>query len=111
MRALILFSFLLATINVWSQKEELAQQAILFSYSYQIPIEDLNDDFGNNSAIGWDFIRNKQTLLLGFDGIERFSGVASAEINNFIKRNSSEGLLYDLQELSQLEMDWLQSSK
>lgn len=41
------------------------------------------------------------SLLLGFDGIDRFSGVASAEVTNFIKKENNFDLMIELSQMSE----------
>ena len=41
------------------------------------------------------------SLLLGFDGIDRFSSVASAEVTNFIKKKNNFDLMIELSQMSE----------
>ena len=45
------------------------------------------------------------SLLMGFDGIERFSGVAATAIDKFINKSNSDVLLNELKEISDLGIE------
>jgi len=45
------------------------------------------------------------SLIMGFDGIERFSGIASKEIDRFISKKVSEPLMNELSEISNEGID------
>ena len=40
------------------------------------------------------------SLLLGFDGIDRFSGIASAEVTNFIEKKDNSEMMNELSQMS-----------
>lgn len=45
------------------------------------------------------------SLLMGFDGIERFSNIASRKIDDFITKKNSESLMHELSEISNKGID------
>lgn len=45
------------------------------------------------------------SLLMGFDGIERFSNIASRKIDDFIAKKNSETLMHELSEISNKGID------
>lgn len=45
------------------------------------------------------------SLLMGFDGIERFSNIASRKIDDFITKKNSETLMHELSEISNKGID------
>lgn len=55
------------SVNSFSQDNTFINKMILFDYSYQLPITNLANDFGNNSSIGLCFLQNKNDFLLGLD--------------------------------------------
>jgi len=66
MRPLIIFCFILLGFTCFSQKNK--QSALTFSYTHQLPIGNLAERFGDNSAIGLSFFQEKESNL--FYGIE-----------------------------------------
>lgn len=62
----ILF-FILSCIKATSQEKISNSQMITFSYSYQLPIGELSNNFGHNSSLGVSYFLNKNKLLYGVD--------------------------------------------
>ena len=63
--------FIVLLLSIWSIKsfsQEHKQTFISCSYNYQIPLGKLADRFGNNSSVGFSFLREKENNL--FYGIE-----------------------------------------
>jgi hypothetical protein len=60
-----LFSIIFLNTNAQENK----QSAFTFNYNYQIPIGDLSNTFGNNSAIGTSyFLETTNNILFGIEG-------------------------------------------
>jgi len=55
------------SINSFAQDDTFKNKMILFDYSYQVPITNLANDFGNNSSLGLCYLQNNTDLLLGID--------------------------------------------
>ncbi|MAO71947.1 MAG: hypothetical protein CMD02_05505 [Flavobacteriales bacterium] len=62
------------SINSFAQDDTFKNKMILFEYSYQVPITNLANDFGNNSSMGLCYLQNKNDFLLGFDANFMFGG-------------------------------------
>jgi len=60
----------LSFLNVFSQDKKITDfnsKIIQFNYIFQVPINELKTDFGNNSALGLAYLSNQNDFLLGFD--------------------------------------------
>ena len=55
------------SISSFAQDDTFKNKMILFDYSYQVPITNLANDFGNNSSLGLCYLQNNNDLLLGLD--------------------------------------------
>ena len=59
MRGLIISCFIFFSLTCFAQKNK--QSAFTFGYIHQLPIGDLQERFGDNSAIGFSFMQEKET--------------------------------------------------
>ena len=52
-----------------SNAQDNKQAAFAFNYTYQIPIGELSQKYGNNSAVGGTyFLENKNNIIVGIEG-------------------------------------------
>ena len=64
---LILFCF--SAMQMIAQEQQNTLTAILFDYTHQFPMADLQENFGDNSSIGLSVIRRRaDNWLFGIDG-------------------------------------------
>ena len=69
MKKVLLFLFCFSTLQLAAQEEHRALTAILFDYTHQFPMADLQESFGDNSSIGISVIRKTtDNWLFGMDG-------------------------------------------
>ena len=69
MRKVFLILFCFSTMQMIAQEQQNTLTAILFDYTHQFPMADLQENFGDNSSIGMSVIRKKaDNWLFGFDG-------------------------------------------
>ena len=62
-------SAILAIVFLNTNAQENKQSAFTFNYNYQIPIGDLKNTFGNNSAIGGSyFFETTNNMIFGIEG-------------------------------------------
>ena len=86
MKKVLLFLFCFSTLQLAAQEEHRALTAILFDYTHQFPMADLQESFGDNSSIGISVIRKTtDNWLFGMDG----SYIFGEKVKN-------ENLFYDL---------------
>ena len=69
MKKVLFFLFCFSTMQILAQEKKSSLIAILFDYTHQFPMADLQENFGDNSSIGMSVIRKKaDNWLFGFDG-------------------------------------------
>ena len=72
MRTLTTLCFICCFLTSFAQKNK--QSTIAFGYTHQLPIGDLADRFGDNSAIGVSFMKEKENnIFYGIQGNYLFS--------------------------------------
>ena len=72
MRTLIIFCFTFLGVTCFAQKNK--QSAFDFGYTHQLPIGNLAERFGDNSAIGFSFMQEQESnIFYGIQGNYLFS--------------------------------------
>ena len=80
MKKVLFFLFCFSTMQILAQEKKSSLTAILFDYTHQFPMADLQENFGDNSSIGMSVIRKKaDNWLFGFDGSYIFGSKIKAE--------------------------------
>ena len=80
MKKVLFFLFYFSTMQILAQEKKSSLTAILFDYTHQFPMADLQENFGDNSSIGMSVIRKKaDNWLFGFDGSYVFGSKIKAE--------------------------------
>ena len=69
MKKVLFFLFCFSTMQILAQEKKSSLTAILFDYTHQFPMADLQESFGDNSSIGISVIRKTtDNWLFGMDG-------------------------------------------
>ena len=76
------------SISSFAQDDTFKNKMILFDYSYQVPITNLANDFGNNSSLGLCYLQNNNDLLLGLDANFMFG--SNVKDTNILKLISTD---------------------
>ena len=80
MRKVFLILFCFSAMQMIAQEQQNTLTAILFDYTHQFPIADLQENFGDNSSIGLSVIKRRaDNWLFGIDGSYIFGSKIKAE--------------------------------